>query len=277
MKRLDTEKWADFWCVSRRAVQGWVKKGHPVDRPLAMADLILSWKSGSPAARSKALALAAESQGLLGGSETLEDCDNIAASTPAMDVVRTPKVGEVGADGGGSDLESTANWCNRMMRRSADMQPPDTVSLNFYHDKLLKTRREIRDAEAHSRKMGLDEGAIINREEFERLLFAIAFWMMRGVDVDIDALAPKLKGLDFVGEIRMALDRFFVRSRFFSAFSKSITQESGLSLPVWAYKILEESVNVFWEVDMSDKDDVAAQEAFDAALKFRLEGAAKSV
>ena len=152
----------------------------------------------------------------------------------------------------------------------------DEAGVSFYLEKCLKVRKSIQDAEIHARKMGLDEGQIINRDEFERLMFAMGFWMLRGVDLDLKHLAPKLLELHFVEEAYGVLDRYFVRTRFLSAFSKSITQESGVSLPLWCYEILKATVDTFWETDALDPDDVKAYESFEAGIRAKMEGVAKS-
>ncbi len=274
MHRVNTKKWAEFWGVSVRTVQNWLKDGSPVEKPIAMANLILQNPRPAKKALAKAHELIARHEGLLPDPERVKVGDSIAATTPLMDVGPRILIGDV--DAGDTDLRSTAAWLLAKAKACTELDPVDMSGFTYWHERYLKTDKAIRDAELHAKKMGLDEGQIINREEFERLMFAMAFWMMRGVEVDLKDLAPKCVGLEFVEVAYGVLDRFFVRARFFSAFSKSITQESGVSLPLWAYDGLKRAVDTFWETDLEDKDDVAAYDAFLAALRYQTEGGAKS-
>jgi len=273
MNRVDTKKVAKEWGVSIRSAQNWVKAGRPVESPLKMANQILADGLGSAKAKSRAHELLAQHEGLVPGKGREGD-DSREAAAPLFDLGPGLKIGDVDAED--VDLRSTAVWCLAKAKECAGMSPVDMGGFTYWHERYLKTEKAIRDGELHAKRMGLDEGQIITRQEFERLLFAMGFWMLRGVDVDLKGLAPKLVGITFVEEARGILDRYLMRNRFLAAFAQAVAMESGVSLPVWAVELLKAAVDAFWETDEKDPDDVAAYAAFQTALRDRLEGSPKS-
>lgn len=269
-ERLDTKAWAKFWGVSVRTIQNWLKDGQPVERPLDMANLILRNPRPAKAALSKAHELIAKRDGALpADTKPAEDDRNFLSPSTgyAMEAATEPV-----AAFGVADLVAMKDKCGARMARCESMVPADMAGVTYWHGLYLKTLEAIKRDELHLKKMGLDDGQIISRAEFDRLLFAMGFWMLRSVDVDLKALAPKCVGLNFAEESYGVLDRYFVRTRFFSAFSKSITQESGVSLPLWAYDSLKAALETYWETDKGDPDDVAAYAEFEANLALRLGG-----
>lgn len=260
MKRIDTSKWAKFWKVSRRTVQNWVKATHPVSAPAEMARLIIASRLGGQAAWE----VAQRVLGQIGENDSVE----IPLSAVRERGAAQPGLDEVEAER--ADLDRASAWFFAQMKEAMKIEG-NLGLVTYYHERFLKTEKARRDAELHARKLGLDEGQIIGREEFARLLHALAFWLARGVEVDRAAMAPHFVGLSFVEEVYGVFDRVFMRRRFLGAFEGALGAKSGVSLPVWALAAIEAAVEAYWETDAADVEDVVAWAAWSAALRKKRE------
>lgn len=243
MGRIDTAEWAEFWQVSRRAVQMWVKAGLPVDRPNQMAHHIISMKRPADGPRGKAeeILLAARK-----GQEVAGPGENVppeAKEKPKEEL--PPPVTEEEIEATAMDLEAASKVC--FIRLNNAMKQGGQSSIRFWNSEFIRLQKAIRDQEAHARKMGVDEGSLLSRGDVCRIVWALAFWLMRGIDQDLPSLAPKVLGLTYEEEALDVLDRFFMRTRFLSPLHKAVTCPSGVSLPSWFYDTMKTAVEDFYE------------------------------
>lgn len=76
---------------------------------------------------------------------------------------------------GEGSLEGMADYYGRQLNAAATAEHVDREEVKFWNELLLKTEESIRRSEAHSRRLGLDRGDYLGREEVERILRAM-FW-----------------------------------------------------------------------------------------------------
>ena len=248
---IDRQAEAKFWDVTSETIRKWINAGHPVSDHKEMARVIMSFQR--PHLPSLAVA-----------RKVLED-------EPAQLSL---------VDFDSADLEDINNYQARAYfwakYRSHEEQGQLTLA-EYYFKKYQEIGKTIRADEDHARKMGIDEGRIISREQLDSWIFAFAFHCVRGIEADVKHMASEIKrrielgdsDFDLENDTREQLDRFFMRRRFLTPFAKSVQDDSGVSLPKWVFEIIQNAVETFFEVDPQDDDDVAAFAKFKAALMNR--------
>lgn len=178
-------------------------------------------------------------------------------------------------DGVAIDLSAAKSYYWKKQEEAA--RTSNLALVEFWGKQFLRADKAQRDNELHAQKMGIDEGQIIPRADFSRLCHALAFWFLRGIDGDNAELAGKILDLQHLEVAHDVLDRYFMRNRFLGAFQKAISQESGVSLPRWAYSDLKAAVDAYFEVDPSDGEDVVSYDAFLVVLREMEGGDAKKL
>ena len=247
---MDTAVWAEFWRVDRRSVQRWLKAGLPVDNPAEMARFILAMKRPADGPRGKAEEiLLLERKGAAApppAKAKSAEAESLPANTPEP-APRPDPLSEEEIEGAAVDLERASKVTFIRLSRAIDQG--DQSSIRFWNGEFIRLQKAIREEQMHARKMGLDEGQLLSKGEVCRLMWALAFWLCRGVEQDVFALAPKLLSLTFEEEVHSVLDRFFMRKRFLGPLTKAVTCPSGVSLPAWLVDTLREAVDDFYEPD----------------------------
>jgi hypothetical protein len=255
--RIDTAHWSDWWRVSRRAVQQWLKEGKPVSAPAAMARIILA--SPNPAAgprgRAEEVLIAEKSgrlQDLIAGPKG-EAAPPPAGSPPppsAPAAEDPPPAGveediDLEAEGADPDLRSLRAFYHRKLRGAARIN--DQANLAYWESRFLAADKAIRSAELHERKLGLDQGAMLSRPEVERIVHAIAFWLVRGLDQDNKELCRRMLGLTFVEEGLAVLESVGLQRRLLVPFAKASTCDAGVKVPEWVVDSMREAVDDYCE------------------------------
>lgn len=262
MYEVDTKQWASYWDTSRRTIQNWLRAEYPVTDKPAMAELIVSKSLGGAKCKAKAQRILLKEDGRL---PSKNDGVEKLSSLGSGDAVSVGPGLDAFGDEGEIDLRQASAYAWRKMDDAAKIH--DRGAISYWHERFLKNEEARRKAEIHAKKMGVDEGEVISRTDFSKWSYALAFWLVRSIEVDQRGLV-QLVGRD---ELEMAslydpIERFLMRSRFLKAFSKSMSEVSGVSLPKWFFEELNKGVEAFFECDRSDKDDVACFEEYQAAL-----------
>lgn len=267
MYNIDTKKWASYWETSRRTVQNWLKAEYPVTEKQPMAELIIEKSLGGLKCREKAERILLERDGRSPSeNDAFENLSSLGKGKGLLE----PGIDEVVEEG--VDMRAASAWFWSKVVASSKLN--DRAAVSYWQDRYLKNEKAIRDAEVHARKMGVDEGEVITREVFSKWSYALAFALVRSVEVDQRGLVQQIAK----DELEMAtlyepVERFLMRSRFLKAFSSSVERMSGVSLPRWFFEEISKGVEAFFECDRSDADDVEAWERYQAVLGKRLEGA----
>jgi hypothetical protein len=128
-----------------------------------------------------------------------------------------------------------------------------------FSDLLAKMEACLHDAQLRAKKLGVDSGELLPRPEVERVIFAMAFWLMRSADQHLDSLTARLRalapGLD--GEpIRSVLEGELLSDRFLVPFAQAAKIQNGVALPEWVVAKMREACGDFLE---------HGEKAFDAA------------
>lgn len=89
--------------------------------------------------------------------------------------VGRPKAAPPNLDDPKESLEGMADYYGRQLNAATNAEHVDREDVKFWTDLLIKTEESIRRSEAHAKKLGIDRGEMLSREEVERILRAM-FW-----------------------------------------------------------------------------------------------------
>ena len=93
----------------------------------------------------------------------------------AIAKVLKPEAIEAIETGKKKSLEEMRDYYAANLDRATRAESVDRESVKFWNDLLLKVDESIRKSEAHAKKLGIDRGELLSREEVERILRAL-FW-----------------------------------------------------------------------------------------------------
>lgn len=124
------------------------------------------------------------------------------------------------------------------------------ADMKFFAGLLATFEGVIHDAQLRAKKLGIDQGDLFQRTEVERIVFALAYWLLRSTDQHLDALSGKLKalapGLEAVA-VRAVLEPELLSDRFLVPMAQAAKMQNGVSLPDWLVAKMRESCGDFLE------------------------------
>jgi hypothetical protein len=135
--------------------------------------------------------------------------------------------------------------------------------MGFYANLLSKFEGVFHDAALRAKKLGLDEGELLPRPEVERIAWALAYWTLRAVDQNLDALSSKLAALSpglEAGPIRAVLEPELLSARFLTPYARAAKIQSGVTLPEWLVAKMRESVGDYLSNGEQQFDSVTAEQ-----------------
>lgn len=96
----------------------------------------------------------------------------------------------------------------------------------------------IYDEETLAQKLGREIGEQIPKAEFERLVRAVAYWLMRSVDDLLADVCPRLAAASGTGplfreEVRTIIEPALLSTRVLQPFTRAAQINAGTSLPIW--------------------------------------------
>ena len=109
----------------------------------------------------------------------------------------------------------------------------DQDQVKFWSELFLKQDESIRRSEAHSAKLGIDNGTVMPRAEVERVLRAIFYAGNANVQGVLTSICQQLVGHTDAGELYHALKPAIVGGRLFSGLDKVMTTKGAPNVPEW--------------------------------------------
>jgi len=105
----------------------------------------------------------------------------------------------------------------------------EKVALNAY----LKIEKQIRESEAHSAKLGLDNGTVLPRAEVERIMRSVFYAGNACIQGVLTSICEQLVGYDDPGDLYHALKPAVTGGRLFSGFDKVSNVTGAPNIPSW--------------------------------------------
>lgn len=218
-KKTKTQKQlADEIGVTRRALSDWKRQGTDLTDPEAIANRICQSRTPPP----KALQWAAN---ILGG-------ETPNASPPES-----------------KQLEDFRVYYSEQL--SEAMASNNKAAIRFWNDLLLKVDESIRRSEAHSKKLGLETGETIAREEVERILKAVIYAGNACVRSQLKEICQVLASESDPNKIYQKLAPAILGGRIFEGFKALLKAPGKVQLPEWVVDVMQsEGENYLQGVDL---------------------------
>ena len=206
--------------VTRQAFSSWVQKDAPVEDDHRLAVWLLNQERITAKVRAW--------------------CNKvIKANTPRSN--RKPK------DDDSEEMKSLEDILEFYMRKlnEATLSGENLESIKFWNEHAIKTGEAIRRSEAHAKKLGLQDGTTLSREEVERILRAV-FYAGNGCTQGVLTTAcEKWASINDPGELFHAMKPVIVGGRLFSGFSKVVTTEGAPQIPDWVMQCVTQEAEQY--------------------------------
>lgn len=241
---------AEYYGCSERTIKRHRAAGAPLYDLDAMAEY-LPLHSGAPAGMKRKVAEHKASKG--GGTESLSGDADWAEFEKS---VRTDDPKEAM-----EKIARARDFAAFKFEKASRLN--DKEEMGFYANLLSKFEGVFHDAALRAKKLGLDDGELLPRPEVERIAWALAYWTLRAVDQNMDALTSKLTALSpgfDAAKVRAVLEPELLSARFLTPYARAAKIQSGVSIPVWLVAKMRESCGDFIENGEAAFNEVSPDE-----------------
>ena len=123
--------------------------------------------------------------------------------------------------------------------------------VKHWNDLLLKAEKCIRESEAHIKKLGIEKGEVMPREEIERIIQAMVYGGNACVRGQIKEIAEVLAAESSPAQIYEMLSPAILGGRIFEGLKVLTKSESQVKLPIWIVECFQsEGDNYLEGVDL---------------------------
>ena len=230
MSKLTQQQIADTFGVGQKMVSRWNQQGAPMTDLLALCKWLRLNRQRMP-------------KELKQGIERIEQQAGknvIQKSTP--DALSDRKT-----------LEDFRDYYVEQLNIATQASQPDEVK--HWNDLLLKTEKCIRESEAHIKKLGIEKGEMMPREEIERIIRAMIYGGNACVRAQIKEIAEVLAAESSPAEIYEMLSPAILGGRIFEGLKVLTKSESQVRLPMWVVECFQsEGENYLQGIDLIDAE-----------------------
>jgi len=130
----------------------------------------------------------------------------------------------------------------------------DQNQIKYWNDLLLKTDKSLRELQAHQKKLNIESGEAIAREEAERIIRAMIYGGNACIRAQIKEIAEVLAAEDSPAKIYQILSPAILGGRIFEGLKVLIKSDSQVNLPIWVVECFQsEGENYLQGVDLIDE------------------------
>lgn len=231
MSKITQQQIADIFGVGQKMVSRWNQQGAPMEDLLALCKWLRLNRQRMPKELKK-------------GIERLER----EASKGVVKKSSGKKLADREEDR--KTLEDFRDYYVDQLNIATQANLADEVK--HWNDLLLKTEKCIREAEAHSKKLGIDKGEVITREEVERILASVIYAGNACVRAQIKQIAEVLAAETSPADIYETLSPAILGGRIFEGFKAVAKSDSEVKLPAWVIACVQsEGENYLEGVDVA--------------------------
>ena len=126
--------------------------------------------------------------------------------------------------------------------------------VKHWNDLLLKAEKCIRESEAHIKKLGIEKGEMMPREEIQRIIRALIYGGNACVRAQVKEIAEVLAAESSPTEIYEMLSPAILGGRIFEGLKALTKSESQVRLPMWVVECFQsEGENYLQGIDLIDE------------------------
>jgi len=226
MSKLTQQQIADTFGVGQKMVSRWKQQGAPMDDIQALCKWLRLNRQRMP-------------KELKAGIERVE-------KQTSKNVI--PKIVVEAEDR--KTLEDFRDYYVEQLNVATKADLADEVK--HWNDLLLKAEKCIRESEAHIKKLGIEKGEMMPREDIERILAAVVYAGNACVRAQIKEIAEVLAAESSPAKIYEILAPAILGGRIFEGFKALTKSDSQVRLPVWVISCVQsEGENYLEGVDVA--------------------------
>lgn len=224
-QHANREFWAGFWGVAPRQINRWEARGIPYQDPRPFREWLESNRDGvSPAVREK-----------------LERMTGALTVAPTTATEPPPDAAEEFDD----RLIRWRDACAASYDRA--LAEGRLSDVEFFEERVVKLDKTLRENKLLAKKLGIEEGSLIAKEEFERVVRAIILHLVAGISSLVSLRATRFIGLPDRAAAADRLERELTRAVLFAPLLSAVRQPSGVGLPEWVGEAFRDGVDLVVE------------------------------
>lgn len=237
---------AVHWRVGEATIKRWRAKGAPLHDDRAAAQWVLSQRNMTPAAAARARQLMGDAPADTPGASpptpryTQSEWDALVKQAE-LEADRNPQASLV-------SLKRASAVARFLYERAA--MADNRADMKFYREELMTFEGLLHDALLRAKKLNLDAGELLPRAEVERIIFALGFWLMRCVDLQLDVLTSRLRTLSAelpAEPVRTVLEAELLNLRVLEPMARAAKIAAGVSLPEWVVAKMRQTCGDYLE------------------------------
>ena len=129
-------------------------------------------------------------------------------------------------------LEDMRDYYSAQLDAATKSSVVDHERIKFWNDLLLKADESIRKSQAHEKKLGIEQGELLQRSEVERILCNVAYTGNACIDKYSKQIAQRLSNKT-PAEVHRVLKPTLVALTLFEAMKKVAKCPGEINLPQW--------------------------------------------
>ena len=129
-------------------------------------------------------------------------------------------------------LEDMRDYYSAQLDAATKSSVVDHERIKFWNDLLLKADESIRKSQAHEKKLGIEQGELLQRTEVERILCNVAWTGNSCIDKYSKQIAQRLSNKT-PAEVHKVLKPTLVALTLFEAMKKVAKCPGNINLPQW--------------------------------------------
>jgi hypothetical protein len=244
------DKIAAQFGVSRARVYAWEKSGAPTTGEKYLAQWLLTRSDLKPCVRAEAERI----MGIVRPQQrvALVDSDEFAAVADDIEGALKQATRGVKLTGKADSIAASnarlASFTDYYAERLAlATQNEDHAEIKFWGDEYRRSEKIQQDGQMLAKKLGIESGELIKREECEAYARAVAYWLVRCVDAARRRMREKLVGMATPQEADAVIDGELLEAVLLRPMARGLKVDGKLALPKWLHAAVVDAVDDYIE------------------------------
>lgn len=238
------EKVAQQFGVHRSRVQAWVKSGAPLTDEKYLAQWLLTREGLKESVRR-------EAERITGRKTQVRPVSAIPVQSEEQEAAESISAafnkGAAPTDLASSNAKLAAFRDHCAGRLQEATNADDRPEIDYWGKQYRAYEEVLQKGQLLAKKLGIDNGELMKKEDAERFLRAVAYWLMRCVDASLHELCPQLAGKDDPRDIHAALEPYLLEHRFLIPLMRAAHVDGPTALPAWGVAALTDAVDDYVE------------------------------
>ena len=217
-----------FYCTAVRNISRYKSRGAPVNDPVQFREWVGRQQSAPDGLLARLDELVGVERDGAGGTDWEEFEKQVRTADPNDAMAKIGKA---------------RDWAYFQFERASKTKKKRDEK--FYSDLLAKMEGTLHDAQLRAKKLGIDSGDLVRRDELERPARFLGYHLLRCADAALGQLARQLTERDpslpplTVGEVRAMGEPLLLTALVFQPLVKAMEGDNGAAPPRWLVEAMK--------------------------------------